>query len=173
MRVRFPPPALRSTRSWGIGRNGPPCLEVKRLPEAAADNAAESAVARIEDHPGLGEVRGESRQVLRRWSQVCRLPDFATRRRDNKETPPSMSWRGLMSGRNAPRQAGQCGRTPRPVTGESSGRSPPVEGSRLLSVATTRYRVGTSFSTPGRGPPQEVTSVPLVPAFSRPPSLSR
>ena len=63
--------------------------------------------------------------------------------------------------------------SPRPVTGESSGRSPPVEGSRLLSVATTRYRVGTSFSTPGRGPPQEVTSVPLVLAFSRPPSLSR
>jgi hypothetical protein len=46
--------------------------------------------------------------------------------------------------------------SPRPVTGESNGPSPSVTGSRLLSVAAARYRVGTFFSTPGPGRSQEV-----------------
>jgi len=61
--------------------------------------------------------------------------------------------------------------SPRPVTGESNGPSPSVTGSRLLSVAAARYRVGIFFSTPGPGRAQEVRRArPAIPV-AEPPSV--
>jgi hypothetical protein len=69
-----------------------------------------------------------------------------------------MSGRGLnLPGRDAPGLNGQCDRIPSPRHWRVRRAVPAGKGPRLLSVAATRYRVGTFFFTPSlRGSQEEV-----------------